>query len=68
MNTKSLLTAMATPFLLAACGGDVEVKSPDDVEERAADDADRASEKADDAADKAEDAADAADDANDRVD
>ena len=57
--------------LLAACGGDVEVKSPDDSdrhEERAEDKADRAEDKADRAVDKAVEARDEAGKAKDAAD
>jgi hypothetical protein len=73
MKPSMLLSSFVASVLLVACGGDVEVKSPDDehheaVEEHAADDADRAADKADRAADKAQDAADDAHEAEKKAD
>lgn len=65
-----LLSSLALSLGLIACGGDVEVKSPDDADrheraaEKADDAADRAAEKADKAAEKADDAAEKADEAH----
>lgn len=72
MKPSLILSSMLASVLLVACGGDVEVKSPDDEhhersEERAADDADRAADKADRAADKAADAAEDAHDAKEEA-
>ena len=70
MKPIFVLSAVVASLSLAACGGDVEVKSPDDehVEEHAEEDADRAADKADRAADKAAEAADDAHEAKEKAD
>lgn len=70
MKRTFVLSAVVASLALVACGGDVEVKSPDDehMEEHAEDDADRAADKADRAADKAAEAADDAHEAKERAD
>lgn len=68
MKHSTILLAILGTTALAACGGDVEVKSPDDAEpseERAEDKADRAEDKADRAEDKAAEARDDAAEAKD---
>jgi hypothetical protein len=70
MKHSLVLSAVVASWSLVACGGDVEVKSPDDehVEAHAEDDADRAADKADRAADKAAEAADDAHEAKEKAD
>jgi hypothetical protein len=76
---ECLLAGMKRPMMMCAvigalgsigCGGDVEVKSPDDAErheERAEDKADRAEDKADRAQDKADEAREDASEAKDEA-
>jgi hypothetical protein len=71
MKPTMMVCAVVGALGSMACGGDVEVKSPDDSdlqEERAEDKADRAVDKADRAEDRAaearEDASEAKDEAN----
>ena len=70
MKQITIGLAVLGASLLAACGGDVEVKSPDDAdrhEERAEDKADRAEDKAEHAQDKADEARDEASEAKDEA-
>jgi hypothetical protein len=70
MNHTTIRLAVLGAAFLVGCGGDVEVKSPDDaerVEERAEDKADRAEDKAERAQDKADEARDDASEAKDEA-
>jgi hypothetical protein len=68
MKPTMMVCAVVAVLGTIACGGDVEVKSPDDSdrqEERAEDKADRAVDKADRAQDKADEAREDASEAKD---
>jgi hypothetical protein len=68
MSYTTVCLAVLGVASLVGCGGDVEVKSPDDAEERAEHKAERAEDKAERAQDKAdvarEDASEAKDEAH----
>lgn len=70
IKPSNLSIVVVGALLLGACGGDVEVKSPDDADrhEHAEDKAERAEDKAERAQDKAEDARDDAAEAKDAAD
>jgi hypothetical protein len=65
MKPSSIVCAICGALSLAACGGDVEVKSPDDADEHAEHKAERAEDKAERAQDKADEARDEASEAKD---
>jgi hypothetical protein len=68
MKPTMMVCAVMAALGAMSCGGDVEVKSPDDSdvqEERAEDKADRAVDKADRAQDKADEAREDASEAKD---
>jgi hypothetical protein len=68
MQRISIFALMLCSSLpLVACGGDVEVKSPDDADHHAEKASDRAEDKADRAEDKADEAREKADEAKDEA-
>ena len=68
MDRNFILALMTFSLLsVAACGGDVEVKSPDDADRKAEKASDRAEDKADRAEDKADEAREKADEAKDEA-